>query len=1211
MKATRVLLALLLSVPPPARALERPARSFNPQPFTLIDEVAYEACQPGVNVLPSNAGVRMPAGSPSPSVTPTYNSLNTAPSAWGAGWHEASDAAIRLEADGSATWTDGQGTARRFAQEPPALGDIALPEDPELLSRLMGDPGSPVVLTAAQAGLMRQSPPRYRSPVNTYETLVYSSGTAGKVPTELRLEAVNGDKTTFRAFESTGVLRPALMEDRNGNTLTYQRDAQGRLIKVEDVHGRYTSLTYEGGLVKTLSDHAGRSVVYGYDGQDRKTSEDGFAGLTRYEYDGTSARVARVIYPNGSFRRYEYDAEGRVTLEESDGAQERLSYVYESTRTLVTDALGKTTVREHTALNGAHRTAKVTDPLGGVSVLDYDGNLNLVARRDPRSNATAYVYDLFGNVTRTESLADNAVTSVRYDGPFHQPSLVTDPRGVTTLLGYDAQKGDLTSVTTPDGVTAMNHDPFGHVTQSDPPEVPATTFGYDPATGALNLVTDPLGRATQLERDSLSRVKTNIDPKGKRTDFTYDDDGNLKTVREYILGQTLETRYEYVVGRANRLLSAVTDAKGQRTEFTYDALGRLRYVANPVDRDGGKRKEFDYDAKGRLAASLDPNGNRLAFTYDDLDRLTLKDRPDGDASYGYDANGNLTSVTNPNGSIAMTYDGRDRLETVVQTVGGVAYELTYGYDKNGNRTSMTTPWGTFLYTYDAMNRLDTLTVPASLGAPSRTFDFDYDAAGRRTKLTYPNNTEAIYTYDSASQVTEIRHKLQASTHTLALAQYTYDQAGNRTTMTDLNGTHFYGYDELHRATAAVHPPASSLPVKHEVFSYDAVGNRLADARATGYSYDSANRLLSDSLFTYENDDNGNRTAKVERATGERTDYAYDDENNLVQAAVSGVGPSWQFDGLNRRVGEGSGTRWIYDEEDVLAEYDGANALRHFFVHGPGIDEPLMMRKADGADLFMLADALGSVTAHVDAGGEVVERIEYEIYGLPTFIDWRAGTPATGTGSWTGSRFAFTGREWDGESRRYHYRARSYDPRTGTFLTEEPLGIDGPNLYWYALSNPIRYGDPTGYAAWSRAIGTILIGGGIAAGIEIGVQLYSAGGDSDCLDWREVMKSGAWGAALSSLGPSNFIFGRAGTIARERKFQAGALNIWEKVRVGWSWHRGRNWFGIHGGAKRLGNTWHRTPIPGPAGHGYTEFAVGGGMAGGLVGAGDNDKCGCRR
>ena len=45
----------------------------------------------------------------------------------------------------------------------------------------------------------------------------------------------------------------------------------------------------------------------------------------------------------------------------------------------------------------------------------------------------------------------------------------------------------------------------------------------------------------------------------------------------------------------------------------------------------------------------------------------------------------------------------------------------------------------------------------------------------------------------------------------------------------------------------------------------------------------------------------------------------------------------------------------------------------------------------------------------------------------------------------------------------YYRARYYNPTTGRFLSEDPIGFagSGTNLYAYAKNNPINFNDPTG------------------------------------------------------------------------------------------------------------------------------------------------------
>jgi RHS repeat-associated protein len=59
-------------------------------------------------------------------------------------------------------------------------------------------------------------------------------------------------------------------------------------------------------------------------------------------------------------------------------------------------------------------------------------------------------------------------------------------------------------------------------------------------------------------------------------------------------------------------------------------------------------------------------------------------------------------------------------------------------------------------------------------------------------------------------------------------------------------------------------------------------------------------------------------------------------------------------------------------------------------------------------------------------------------------------------------FTFTGREFDSESGLYHYRARTYSPSLGRFLSRDPLEyVDGMNLYEYVRSTPCMSTDPDG------------------------------------------------------------------------------------------------------------------------------------------------------
>ena len=91
----------------------------------------------------------------------------------------------------------------------------------------------------------------------------------------------------------------------------------------------------------------------------------------------------------------------------------------------------------------------------------------------------------------------------------------------------------------------------------------------------------------------------------------------------------------------------------------------------------------------------------------------------------------------------------------------------------------------------------------------------------------------------------------------------------------------------------------------------------------------------------------------------------------------------------------------------------------------------------------LASVTGGVSAHVD----------YSSFGQAL----STSNPAAA------DRFLFTGREWDGETSLYFFRARYYVAGLGRFLNEDPAGFGSGdlNLFRYVLNHPTTSGDPTG------------------------------------------------------------------------------------------------------------------------------------------------------
>lgn len=573
--------------------------------------------------------------------------------------------------------------------------------------------------------------------------------------------------------------------------------------------------------------------------------------------------------------------------------------------------------------------------------------------------------------------------------------------------------------------------------------------------------------------DLQGRLVTITDPAGKITQYQYGSNDNLTEIRDALNGVT---RFDYLKGPLTNgnLLEKIHDAKNQTTAFGYDSHGRLTSVTNPV----GQTRNHQYNEANQLIQITKPDGTAISFEYDKLGHMARKNIPGNPVTYEYDAAGNLTKAEDNGSLVRVAHDVLNRPIRVVRTnkSSGLSSQNDYEYDANGNRTKMSLQANpqplVWTYAYDNLNSLAAVTNPQG-----KTFGFIRDALGRRTNLQYPNGIVATYAYDDASQLTSIRHRRSSDQVVIASATYTYDNAGNRTGMMDQAGTHNYVYDDIHRLVGASHPAESNVPVAMEIFSYDAVENRMADSIRTSYVYSAANRLVEDSLYTYAHDANGNLALMTKKTGGEVTSFAYDAEDRLITIEMpDGRQIRYEYDALGlrieREISAGTLTTavgYIYDGANILATADGSNNVVSVYTNGARIDEPLGMRRSDGIEFFLHADAVGSISAHSDTNGVLSERIEYSAYGLPVFVDVR-GVPTTSSFSHTGSEFAFTAREFDSETGLYFFRARYYAPLIGRFLTEDAGELqNGTALYAYVGNNPIRRVDPMG-TNWGETIG---------------------------------------------------------------------------------------------------------------------------------------------
>ncbi|MFE3546997.1 RHS repeat-associated core domain-containing protein [Nocardia sp. NPDC059177] len=832
-------------------------------------------------------------------------------------------------------------------------------------------------------------------------------------------------------------------------------DEQGRIVRQEGTDGilnatvSYETLPNNWGTRTHVTNSVGASWTYEFDTQKRLLVEtDPYGAATRTDYaDPVNRQPHRIIAPDLATTVYYRNADDNlVRIQRPDGHFITIDYHSRNRPSAITNADGTVTRYEY---DEAGNVAAITDPDGVVVQQTYHAN-GAVASKTEAGGVTTFEVDAAGETIRLTD-SHGAATTVTRDH-FGRLISVTDPYGQTTRYTWSSEGKPLTRID-PDGhEESWTWNELGKLAAHSDRAANTQCYTYGPF-GLVNSRTVADGSTTRYTWDTEERLVSVANPAGQSWTYAYDKVGRVASETDY---NDATTTYRYE--RTGRI-ATVTSASGISRHHTYDNLGQV----TAVRAESGEYLTYAYSPAGQLttAISSDEVGKHtLRFTHTPAGRLLAQQVDDRlPTVLTYDCHGRTVARTNPSGN---TTEWSYHLGSRIGTIETGGHQIELGYDHNGRNTSWWVGDLAHHEYYNTVGHLTARTLSTSTAAGLRNDEYCWRAdgyvTGHTTATTTNGSLSRTYDLDPLGRVTSLINSDGTQQN------FTYDPLSNITNSTTGPSTVIEPClpatepDLTSSAKFKCAPPLGESPVVEPSREYRR--NLLVHKGRSRYHYDADGRLVRKT------------TTRISRKP-DNVHYRYNAFGQLTDVYTAD-GKWWRYtyDAHGRRTTK----RLLSHDRVVLERYDYTWDVTNLIEQVSAVETisweylagkptPLAQNvhnsdQADGNLQVIITDLVGAPTDLADPNS-----------GMLTAT---AGTDLWGKTTWSGTvstPLRFPGQQYDAETGLHYNYYRYYDPETGRYLTQDPLGLapaPNPNTYPH---NPVTWADPLGLSCSDASDGS--------------------------------------------------------------------------------------------------------------------------------------------